>query len=359
MKHCKKFVALLLAAALLLGALALPVSAAELPFTDVPDNIWYTDAVKYAYENGLFNGDGKGKFNPGGSMTRGMFVQVLANKADNYNKADWTGKSSFSDVNKSKYYAAPVEWASSTGLVSGVGEGKFAPERNVTREQMAVILYNYAKKTGNDTSFDSGALSSFSDASSVSGWAKEAMQWAVSHKIVSGSNGRLSPAGNAQRCQVAQVMKSAAPVLVKNEVEIPDAPAPTPDPDPSPDPNPTPDPGFVDPTPDNLPEGALTYQEFVAAFPNLRVKADHIVNLYVTDESKNSDLKKALNKTGTYIIRKYAIAQIVTLKEYYNDFDHLESAILNYSFSNQGDRMDMFLWYYPGKEDHYLTVTAF
>ncbi len=90
----RKILSLLLAAALLLGALAVPAAAAELPFTDVPSNAWYRDAVRYAYENGLFQGTAAAAFSPNGTMTRGMFVKVLSNKADNYNETDWKGKSS-------------------------------------------------------------------------------------------------------------------------------------------------------------------------------------------------------------------------------------------------------------------------
>lgn len=268
MKLHRKLISLLLAVGLLLGTLALPASAAGTPFTDVPDNAWYKNAVTYVYENGLFSGDGAGAFSPNAPMTRGMFVQVLSNKTSNYNKADWTGKSSFSDVNKNKWYAPAVEWASKAGLVSGVGNGKFAPEKNVTRQEMAVIMYNYAKKTGNDTSYDNTVLSQFPDASSVSGWAKEAMQWAVTHKVVNGSDGKLQPGSSAKRCEVAQVAVNADPILKNTEVEADPTvtPDPNPNPNPKPDPQPDPDPDFVDPTPDDLPEGACTYQEFRQIF---------------------------------------------------------------------------------------------
>lgn len=268
MKLHRKLISLLLAAVLLLGALALPASAAGTPFTDVPDNAWYKNAVTYVYENGLFSGDGAGAFSPNAPMTRAMFVQVLSNKTSNYNKADWAEKTSFSDVNKNKWYAPAVEWASKAGLVSGVGNGKFAPENNVTRQEMAVIMYNYAKKTGNDTSYDNTVLSQFPDASSVSGWAKEAMQWAVTHKVVNGSDGKLKPGSSAKRCEVAQVAVNADPILKNTEVEADPTvtPDPNPNPNPNPDPQPDPDPDFVDPTPDDLPEGACTYQEFRQIF---------------------------------------------------------------------------------------------
>lgn len=221
----KKFLSFLLAAALLMGCLALPASAAELPFTDVPESAWYKNAVTFAYEKGLFEGTGPTTFSPNAPMTRAMFVQVLSNKTSNYNKADWTGKSSFSDVNPNAWYAPAVEWASHFGIVSGVGGGKFEPDKNVTREQMAVIMYNYAKRTDNSTMFDSAALILFSDGGSVSSWAREGMQWAASMRIIKGSdNNRANPKSNAKRCEVAQVMMNADPVLAKTEVKLPEAP---------------------------------------------------------------------------------------------------------------------------------------
>ncbi len=244
MKLHRKLISLLLVSVLLLGTLTLPASAAGLPFTDVPENAWYKDAVTYVYENGLFNGTGDTTFSLNSPMMRAMFVQVLSNKTSNYNKADWTGKSSFPDVNKNKWYAPAVEWAYRAGLITGVGERRFAPEKNVTREQMAVIMYNYAKKTGNDASFDSNVLSQFPDSGSVSRWAKEAMQWAVSHKVVNGSEGMLKPSSNAKRCEVAQVAVNADPVLKNTEVEADPTVTPDPDPNPNPNPKPDPDPGF-------------------------------------------------------------------------------------------------------------------
>lgn len=349
MKLHRKLISLLLAAVLLLGALALPASAAGTPFTDVSDNAWYKNAVTYVYENGLFSGDGAGAFSPNAPMTRGMFVQVLSNKTSNYNKADWAGKTSFSDVNKNKWYAPAVEWASKAGLVSGVGNGKFAPENNVTRQEMAVIMYNYAKKTGNDTSYDNTVLSQFPDASSVSGWAKEAMQWAVTHKVVNGSDGKLKPGSSAKRCEVAQVAVNADPILKNTEVEADPTvtPDPDPDPNPNPDPQPDPDPDFVDPTPDNLPEGALTYQEFVDMFPNIKVVAEFSITLYVDGTDYDRTKMEAIKATGISTLRSYAIAQIPSLMKYYTGTTDSNWVILGYSFSNIGNGNDMWLDYYP------------
>lgn len=293
MKLHRKLISLLLTAALLLGTLALPASAAGTPFTDVPENIWYQDAVTYVYEHGLFNGTGDGStFSPNAPMTRGMFVQVLSNKTSNFDKSTWTGKSSFSDVSKDKWYAPAVEWAYRAELISGVGDGKFAPEKNVTREQMAVIMYNYAKKTGNDASFDSDILSQFPDGGSVSSWAKEAMQWAVTHKVVNGSNGKLNPQNNAQRCEVAQVAVNADPVLENTTVEA----------------DPDFDPTFVDPTPDDLPEGACTYREFREIFSGKVTVVGNTTYMASTGVDFNPADVKAVDLVPFDVLKKYAMA---------------------------------------------------
>lgn len=344
MKKRHRILSLLLVVFLLLTALAVPAAAAELPFTDVPADAWYRNAVEYAYENGLFKGNTPTEFAPNSPMTRAMFVQVLANKTGNYLKADWAGKSSFSDVGKNKWYAAPIEWASKAGLVSGTGNGKFSPEQNVTREQMAAIMYNYAKNTGNDTSFDADALSAFPDAATVSNYAREAMQWAVTHKIINGSNGKLIPKSSAKRCEVAQVAVNAEPVLVKNDVEVtPEIPA---DPE--------------DPTPDDLPEGALTYQEFVDAFPKMEIRSGKTIGMYSDSPAVDLELVRALDTTGTSIIRKYAIAQLESLRNYYENFTKQDILVLSYGLDWNTRSSEITLWYYPdGANSHYLQMSSF
>lgn len=112
-------------------------------FSDVRPGRWYCPAVEYAVSEGLFSGTSANTFEPDASMTRAMFVKVLANKAK-INLEKYAG-THFSDVNAGCWYAAPVEWAAENKIVSGIGGGKFAPNRSVTREQIAVILYNYAE----------------------------------------------------------------------------------------------------------------------------------------------------------------------------------------------------------------------
>ena len=154
----------------LVTALPFSTSAANVEdFSDVRPGGWYYSAVKYAVSKGLFSGTSASTFAPDAPMTRGMFVRVLANKAG-IDTSQYAG-SSFSDVEAGIWYAGPVEWAAENNIVAGIGGGKFAPNRNVTREQMAVILYNYARYTGCDLMSRAGALVRFSDYGKISSYA--------------------------------------------------------------------------------------------------------------------------------------------------------------------------------------------
>ena len=170
-------------------------------YADVPEKAWYHDAVQYASQNGLMNGVGGGKFDPEGSMTRAMLVTVLWRYA-----GEPTGnKNSFTDVPDGLWYTDAVAWAAANGIVSGVGNGKFDPEGSITREQMATILFRYAQKKNIDTS-KRGDLSGFPDKGDISPWAKDAVQWTVAEQIINGSDGKLLPLGNATRAQVAAIL---------------------------------------------------------------------------------------------------------------------------------------------------------
>ena len=204
--------------------LALPMTAsaaAAEKFTDVAPGAWYYEAVDYAVSEGLFNGTSQTTFTPNGTMTRGMFVTVLANKTENYSAHQYTS-SSFADVAAGQWYAPPVEWASQSKLVNGVGNGCFAPNDSVSREQLAVILYHYAKGCGADTSTTAGALSAFTDNGNISGFARTAMEWAVSHKVLNGAEGKLDPKGTATRAQVAQILYNCRELLANSTLAMPD-----------------------------------------------------------------------------------------------------------------------------------------
>lgn len=156
-------------------------------FTDVPAGSWYEDAVNYVYEKGLMNGTSKNGFSPNASTTRGMIVTILA-RVEGVN------------TNGTPWYAAGQKWA----MDNGISDGTNMPGV-ITREQLATILYRYAKQKGYDVS-KSAALTAFADADKVSGYASEAMQWAVAEGLLQGSNGKLDPQGSATRAQVATIL---------------------------------------------------------------------------------------------------------------------------------------------------------
>lgn len=175
-------------------------------YTDIDKNAWYAEAVAYMVENGYMTGTSEGIFDPEGKMTRAMLVSVLyriSGKTVSYEKT-------FSDVAQDAWYANAVVWAKKTGIVSGVGDGRFDPEGKITREQLAVILYNFTKSCNYDVSAQ-GSLSTFPDSSNVSAWAKTGVAWAVGMKLLSGQtdeNGKtyLAPLHTASRAEVASLL---------------------------------------------------------------------------------------------------------------------------------------------------------
>ena len=156
-------------------------------FTDVPAGSWYEEAVNYVHEKGLMNGTSSNAFSPNANTTRGMIVTILA-RVEGVN------------TNGTPWYAAGQKWA----MDNGISDGTNMPGV-ITREQLATILYRYAKQKGYDVS-KSTALTGFSDADKVSGYASEAMQWAVAEGLLQGSNGKLNPQGSATRAQVATIL---------------------------------------------------------------------------------------------------------------------------------------------------------
>ena len=175
----------------------------QLPFRDVIQGTWYFDSVSFAFANGLFSGTSDTGFSPEASMTRAMLVTVLWRMAGEP-KADKA--SNFSDVAPGHWYEQAVAWAVENKIVSGYGNGRFGSGDPVTREQMAVILMNYAKLKGYDVSATAD-LKKFTDSAGVSSWATAAMQWANAVSLVSGTGAStLNPLGNATRAQVAAVL---------------------------------------------------------------------------------------------------------------------------------------------------------
>ena len=172
---------------------------------DVTEEDWFCDPVSYVYRQGMMSGTSETTFSPGLTTSRGMLVTVLYRLEG----SPATALPAFPDVALDQYYAGPVAWASSNGIVSGYGgneSGLFGPDNPITREQLATVLYRYAGKKGYKTS-QRGNLSGFADLDSLSSYAQEAMSWAVGAGLISGTGGNvLAPAETATRAQVATML---------------------------------------------------------------------------------------------------------------------------------------------------------
>ena len=173
----------------------------ENPYADVAANQWFYAAVQYVSENKLMNGVAENAFGPDIHTTRGMLVTIL-HRMEGEPQA---GEHSFTDVAEDKYYADAVAWAAENDIVNGYSDTVFAPEKAMSREEMAVVLYRYAQYKGWDVSAQ-GDLSRYADSESVSAWSAEAMTWAVGAKVMDGMDGRLAPQGDALRSQTATVL---------------------------------------------------------------------------------------------------------------------------------------------------------
>ena len=186
----------------------LPETAAltEIPFTDVKKSQWFYDEVVYVYNNGIFKGVTETTFEPNTAMTRAMFVMTLANiegvDLTGYNKG-----SSFTDVKENRWYTSAVNWAVENKVASGVGSGRFEPNKPLTREQLATMLYNYVIYTGISVDADSTAFETFADSNKVSSWAQDAMVWATDKGIITGKGeATIAPRDKATRAEVARIL---------------------------------------------------------------------------------------------------------------------------------------------------------
>ena len=175
----------------------------HLQFIDVTDSDWFYDAVYYAYTNGLMDGVSTTQFAPNSNLTRGMVVTILYRLEDGPRV---TGSSGFSDVASGAWYADPVTWAAANGIVNGVSDTEFAPNTDITREQLAAILFRYAEYKGYDVS-GRDSLTSYTDRGSISAYALDAMQWAVDEGLITGMTATtIDPQGTATRAQCATML---------------------------------------------------------------------------------------------------------------------------------------------------------
>ena len=175
-----------------------------LPFTDVTEADWFFDSVKYVYEKNLMNGLTATTFEPGKPTSRAMIVTILYRLDGSPLVIKEHG---FSDVKPGSWYEDSVAWAAANGIVTGYSATEFGPSNNITREQMAAIMYRYATYKNYDVS-KKGDLTQFSDISTLSSYAAESMSWAVGTGIISGKgSGKLAPRAGATRAEAAAMLK--------------------------------------------------------------------------------------------------------------------------------------------------------
>ena len=181
------------------------VYAAWEPFADAAPGDWFYGDLVYVYENGLMDGVSETLFAPDGAVTRGMIVTIM-HRLEGGPVVDYLLP--FADVDEGAWYAEAVRWAASEGIVTGVSETAFAPDEPVTREQLAAILWRYAKYKGHDVSIgESTNILSYTDFAEISEYAIPAMQWACGEGIITGSGeGVLNPRGGASRAEAAAML---------------------------------------------------------------------------------------------------------------------------------------------------------
>lgn len=185
----------------------------DLPFTDVREGDWFYDPVCYVYSQGLMTGTSATTFEPNTSLSRAMLVAVL----HRLEGSPQASAGDFIDVADSDWYAQAVNWAASVGVVNGFDDGTFQPNAAITREQMAAILRNYAAYKGLDVTA-SGDLANYSDAASVSDWAKDSVEWAVGSGLIGGyEDSTLQPQGTTTRAEVASVLQRALGNVAGNQ----------------------------------------------------------------------------------------------------------------------------------------------
>lgn len=175
----------------------------DLPFTDIADTHWAYSYIGQVYQAGLMVGESDTVFAPNQTLSRAMLASILYRMA---NEPDVTDSSPFSDVPADQWYTNAVIWAEKNGIVAGCGDGTFQPDAPVTRAQVAVMLYGYAVFAGKDAAARAD-LSSFSDAGQIPSWALTEMQWANAEQLILGRDGKLlAPNDNTTRAEMASIL---------------------------------------------------------------------------------------------------------------------------------------------------------
>lgn len=184
---------------------------AATPFYDVSSADWYYEPVRYVYEKALFSGMDDRHFAPNGVMNRAMLMTVLYRMGGSPSGQLQSADVSFRDVADAAWYAPYVKWAAAQKITAGTSPDTFAPEQQVTRQQVAVLLYSFAGNYLGKQTDQRADLSGYSDLSQASDWAREALSWAVGTGIMGSSSGdrlTLSPQKSASRAEVAAMLRA-------------------------------------------------------------------------------------------------------------------------------------------------------
>lgn len=188
----------------------------EMAFTDLGEDQWYENAVRYAYLNGIMEGMSETKYSPNTRLSRAQAVQILYNLEGQPGISDENLSYPYSDVDAQAWYGNAVYWARNTGVATGDGDGTFRPTDSITRQEFAQMLYNYARYKNYDLTAD-GNLSTFPDVGSIADWAVTAMSWANGNKLINGhENGTIDAAGTTIRAQAASMLMKFDQNLVVN-----------------------------------------------------------------------------------------------------------------------------------------------
>lgn len=177
----------------------------ENPFSDISTSDWFYDNIEYVYKTGLMNGTSSNSFDPNDNSTRGMIATILYRMSG---KSYSNSNSGFADVNINEYYAIPVAWAQTNGIVHGIGDNLFSPDGNVTRQDFAVMLYRFAEYENKVTNISSNNTAKFNDSDNISDYAVNAMEWCIENGLIQGNNfGMLTPNANASRAEIAAIIQ--------------------------------------------------------------------------------------------------------------------------------------------------------
>ena len=202
-KYFNKAAAALLALTMA-GTALTPVMAAT-TYKDVPENAWYAQSVAYVTENGIMQGVSDNEFAPDIKLTRGMLVTILYRLEG---EPDVSAVKAFSDVPSDAYYADAVAWASENGITDGTGEGKFSPDNNITREQLAKLLLGYCTYKGKGPAGAWAMSLDYTDFTDVSDWALEGVMFSTMKGLMQGRDGnRFDPKGETSRAEIAAVIE--------------------------------------------------------------------------------------------------------------------------------------------------------